>query len=740
VASLDSVLQAAPALLNARDELDLQTPLFHAAKAGQRRAVHRLLQAGAVAGACDINGWTARTHALFRGMVDMAAELHAAELRAYHADNAAECTTPRSSVVADRAMPLDVTSFIDKQGPSRARGHEKTVTATEKSFGHEYLRHTCRALVDLLAIKVNGRVDDPAPTDVAASSDGAGCDTPTDDTEVDAPAEAKAGPTGWRSAQHGLGEGLRRCRLVVDVVRDSPSSTELSPSPPPHARYILLPLHQEGENVAIDLPANMAKAERLRVNFWLVSLFDNKAIMGRGSLGNLDWRDTRDQHAECTCELFDPRLHLVGRLHFRYLLVTPFVSDKVSIREGNTYWFARKQVQLPVWGHRGSGSAKAARVPDLALHRTHVQENTVLSFVTAASLGAEYVEFDVQLTRDEVPVIYHNWTLEEVVQYPVAVNQLTLGQFEAIKEAQIKEKLFRQARISQREADKIGPRLPATFAGGGGPLLKMPGGKKKVASTGGGAHGADSSSNGGGGSESEAGVTSPLSPSDRDVAAAMNAAGRPRLTRSTSNPDLSRISVVDEIRDNHRYVRAPMATLRKALLEVPGSVGFNIEIKYPLLESQQMHSFTPADMNTFLDRTLEVVYDCAGSRNIVFSSFHPDICRMMALKQPNYPVLFLTSAGYDEVYADTRANSLRAALRFATTNSLLGIVSNARPFVQCPELVREVKAAGLLLLTWGVDNNNIDAVRLQEACGVDAVITDHVAHVRKGLTPREHVL
>ncbi len=37
---------------------------------------------------------------------------------------------------------------------------------------------------------------------------------------------------------------------------------------------------------------------------------------------------------------------------------------------------------------------------------------------------------------------------------------------------------------------------------------------------------------------------------------------------------------------------------------------------------------------------------------------------------------------------------MRAAVQFATANNLAGIVSYARPFVACPELVREIKAAG----------------------------------------------
>ena len=47
------------------------------------------------------------------------------------------------------------------------------------------------------------------------------------------------------------------------------------------------------------------------------------------------------------------------------------------------------------------GADKAAKIGKY--HRTHVRENTILSFTTAASLGAEYVEFDVHLTKDRVP-------------------------------------------------------------------------------------------------------------------------------------------------------------------------------------------------------------------------------------------------------------------------------------------------------------------------------------------------
>lgn len=40
-------------------------------------------------------------------------------------------------------------------------------------------------------------------------------------------------------------------------------------------------------------------------------------------------------------------------------------------------------------------------------------------------------------------------------------------------------------------------------------------------------------------------------------------------------------------------------------------------------------------MNEYIDRILQVVFDhYTGRRKVYFSSFHPDVCRMLTLKQP----------------------------------------------------------------------------------------------------------
>lgn len=65
------------------------------------------------------------------------------------------------------------------------------------------------------------------------------------------------------------------------------------------------------------------------------------------------------------------------------------------------YW-NKKWTGLEV-GHRGAGNSfKAAE-------HTTIRENTIASLKKAAAHGADMVEFDVQLSKDLIPVIYHDF-------------------------------------------------------------------------------------------------------------------------------------------------------------------------------------------------------------------------------------------------------------------------------------------------------------------------------------------
>lgn len=149
-------------------------------------------------------------------------------------------------------------------------------------------------------------------------------------------------------------------------------------------------------------------------------------------------------------------------------------------------------------------------------------------------------------------------------------------------------------------------------------------------------------------------------------------------------------------------------------------------------EEQEMDTYA-VELNSFVDTVLTKVYDLGRKRNIIFSSFNPDICLLLSFKQPSIPILFLTDAGSTTV-GDVRASSLQEAVRFASKWNLLGIVSTAVPLVTCPRLVRVVKESGLVCVSYGVLNNEPRNVQVQVKEGIDAVIVDSVLAIRKGLT------
>ncbi|KAK5169839.1 Glycerophosphocholine phosphodiesterase [Saxophila tyrrhenica] len=82
-----------------------------------------------------------------------------------------------------------------------------------------------------------------------------------------------------------------------------------------------------------------------------------------------------------------------------------------------------------VGGHRGSGKNM------INSKKLQVGENTLQSFSTAINHGASFLEFDVQLTSDLVPVIYHDLLVSETgTNSPM--HTLTFEQFEQLSKTQ----------------------------------------------------------------------------------------------------------------------------------------------------------------------------------------------------------------------------------------------------------------------------------------------------------------
>ncbi|XP_011204337.2 glycerophosphocholine phosphodiesterase GPCPD1 [Bactrocera dorsalis] len=96
-------------------------------------------------------------------------------------------------------------------------------------------------------------------------------------------------------------------------------------------------------------------------------------------------------------------LNAIGSLDVQYLVIKPLPNSTVDFHTSFVDYWRSNWTSLDV-GHRGLGKSlkQATNAPAII-------ENTVASMKASTELGADLVEFDVMLTSDLVPVIYHDY-------------------------------------------------------------------------------------------------------------------------------------------------------------------------------------------------------------------------------------------------------------------------------------------------------------------------------------------
>ncbi|QKX58506.1 uncharacterized protein TRUGW13939_05630 [Talaromyces rugulosus] len=598
------------------------TPLFIACVDGSFAVVELLIKAGADLEKPDSSGWTAKEHAALRGHLNIARLL-------------AEVTPPPELSEAEVSIPVPSSSSSPPSSSLAERKSNNSNSGTGspglraveslKTFGHRYLTDESMILVSLGTMdtrKTKPAVNlDQIPIASAHS------------TQLDTALSIVVSASG----AHGEPE-------IIDLpIQDSVSTEPITFYSKDTANVKLL----------FDLVPTYAGSTNQIVGRGVALLSSIRPNVGSNRIS---------LQGDLTVPIIAANtLDIIGSLTFNFLIITPFSHPKMAI-DNHTYW---KTVTAPmVIGHRGLGKNFASR------NSLQLGENTIQSFIAAASLGASYVEFG---KKDHVPVIYHDFLVSETgIDAPV--HTLTLEQFLHLSNATSK-----QSDIPFRGTVNGAARQRSMSVGG---------------------------------VESDASELSEKMKHTRDF-----------KTKGYKG----------NTRGNH--IQAPFATLEDLFKKIPESVSFNIEMKYPSLyesEEEEMDTYA-VELNSFVDTVLNQVYELGGERNMIFSSFNPDICLLLSFKQPSIPVLFLTDAGCSPI-ADIRSSSLQEAIRFASRWNLLGVVSAAEPFVLCPRLVRVVKESGLVCVSYGVLNNDPENARLQVAKGMDAVIVDSVLAVRKGLT------
>ncbi|GEQ68034.1 hypothetical protein JCM33374_g1700 [Metschnikowia sp. JCM 33374] len=426
-------------------------------------------------------------------------------------------------------------------------------------------------------------------------------------------------------------------------------------------------------------------------------------VLGRGvafleSVYSKVGQNLRSLNNEVTVPIVEHNtLDILGKVRFEFMCVKPFIHPNMSINRSDTYW--KQLVSTRVIGHRGLGKNFNNK------NSLQLGENTVESFIAAASLGASYVEFDVQLTKDFVPVIYHDFLVAESGG-DIPMHLLTAEQFLGFSEQEDggKAKLFAYDKANQNGNVSKNFALDDELLG----KYNRP---RSMSSY-----------------PSAPNMSSSVEEEELDKEFRDQMARRMKLTKTWKEKGF---------KGNARgsSIASDFVTLKDLFRRLPKNVGFNMELKYPMLDEAQQESMGEFafDMNFYVDTILKVVYDeNTSGRDILFSSFHPDICVLLSMKQPTMPILYLTEAGTNPM-ADIRASSLQNAIRFAKKWNLLGIVSAAETLVKTPRLAQVVKSSGLVCVTYGVQNNDPEACKIQMKAGVDAVIADSVLAVRESL-------
>lgn len=589
------------------------TPLHVACVDGHLSIVELLLRAGAEINRYDASGWTAKEHAALRGHMAIAQRLAEA---VQDVSATGSTTDSDDSVNPSRSSPPVVSSMdaLRSQFPHTPVEKPEPV----KSFGHRYLTNESMILVSLGSMDM--RKDVPA-------------------VKLDRIPIAKAFSTQLDTA----------LSVVVTAVGANGEPT-----------IIDLPVQDNISTEPIVFTA--VDASKVQLYFDIVPTYagNKDSKVGRGvavlsSVKQAIGLKRMNLHGDVSVPIMGTNLDVIGCVNFNFLIITPFSHPNMEVKKTQTYWRKLSTTadlsSTKIIGHRGLGKNVTSN------KSLQLGENTLQSFIAAANLGANYVEFDVQLTKDHVPVIYHDFLVSETgIDAPV--HALTLEQFLHVNSA--------SPRISR-------PPSPPKDS----PQMRILRGmdRQRSLSMGHALH-------------------------DFDMAERM------KHTRDFK---------VKGFKANSRgnFIQEPFATLEQLFRKLPETVGFNIEMKYPMLhesEEQEMDTFA-VELNSFVDTILTKVYDLGNKREIIFSSFNPDICLLLSFKQPNIPILFLTDAGTSPV-GDVRASSLQEAIRFASRWNLLGVVSAAEPLCNSPRLVKVVKEQGLVCVSYGVLNNDPEKVQV----------------------------
>lgn len=180
-------------------------------------------------------------------------------------------------------------------------------------------------------------------------------------------------------------------------------------------------------------------------------------------------------------------------------------------------------------------------------------------------------------------------------------------------------------------------------------------------------------------------------------------------------------------------------TLKEMCTQLDPKLGFNVEIKYPLDLEDGSHEISNhlkwLNRNQYVDRILQELYDCCQDeqRCVIISTFDPNLCSIIRMKQNKFPVLFLTNGVTNKwvPYKDARCKNTQRSFSFARAESLHGIVAHAEELTRDMHIINLLfshteKTANFLAYSWGDDLNDLDKRQQLTQLGINGIIYDRI--------------
>ncbi|PGG95789.1 hypothetical protein AJ79_09875 [Helicocarpus griseus UAMH5409] len=162
-------------------------------------------------------------------------------------------------------------------------------------------------------------------------------------------------------------------------------------------RNVMLPIQDDSRLVSFQID----RLDTFALEFEIFPTFGSKVIAKTVALPDV-FIGGKLSEGTCALPLFDPRLRAIGEIRFKFQAIKPYHGDPLEITHFATYWKATSALDSE---HNG--------------------------LVTGSSLSGDYVQLFVQLTKDGVPVLYPEFTVNHHgIDVPIC--RLSFAQFKAI--------------------------------------------------------------------------------------------------------------------------------------------------------------------------------------------------------------------------------------------------------------------------------------------------------------------